>query len=450
MSDFDLLGNTDIVAQTQESLVNLRSRKKGASTTLYSLSDVHYTYLPFDHVFFPMLTGIPGLKSGNLYEFIGGEGIGKSTLIFTLFGMFMRTSNSPCLYVNTEGTNKMLSNDRILRCLDSRPAIAKKMLDVLSIEVGQDIVQSVDIIEDWVTAMRYKNKNPVPKNVPLIIAIDTISKLMSPGEAEGQMLSDPDDQKSSSKKKGLGEASNLEFSKLIHYWCRRLPTFCDNHNVMLMVVSHQNQKINMAGGFGGFMMSADTSASYNKTKRGGNATNQNAAIQFILKRTGFLKDSANNKIGHTIALRVDKSSLGPDSRELSYCLKTSNFNDDFPTNQEYALNFNEGVANKLVEDKILGLSVSKKRFSSSQYDSIDKMTADDAVNIINTTPELCKQLFNAYDVDGYTSRIFDDFEEVEQHPDENEETIEQTTEENKNVSNDTPKTKRRGRPKKNS
>ena len=389
------LFESDIVAHTQEAIASMRAKKKNKPVTLKSMADISPYLIEIDQFALQAALGTRGLRGRTIFEIIAQEGIGKTTLVFTLLGALMRSSHAPCLFVNTEGDNKLPAPGRIKRCLDTNPETAEKMYRVMSIDSGREIRQMTEFIEDYMKATREFLDENGGQNTPIVIAIDTISKLMSPGEAVG--LLDEDDKKSS-KAKALGESSNLEFSKLMHVWCRRLPFLLEKYNVLLLAVSHQNQKIDMSG-FGS-MMSADVSAGYNKTKYGGKAIDQNAAVQVTLKRTGFYKNSNSETLGHKVQLRVVKSSVGADNNTLDYVLRTHQLQDIPPDYQEPALDFSEGLANMFAEQKILGTKVSRKRYTSEELE-VEGVTARDFVEAFLQRPDLVNKAGVTLGIDGY-------------------------------------------------
>jgi len=391
------LFDSNIVSHTQEALSTLRAKKKKGPLTLKSMSDISSYILELDNFALQATLGLRGLRGRTVFEMIAQEGIGKTTLVFTLLGALMRSSNAPCLFVNTEGENKLPNAKRIQRCLDDDPKMAERMYNVLELDTGRELRETADFIEDWIKTTREFLNDNGGQEVPIVIAIDTLSKLMSPGEAVGLLDSDT---KKSAKAKGLGESSNLEFSKLMHAWCRRLPFILDEYNVLLISVSHQNQKIDM-GGFGA-TMSADVSAGYNKTKRGGKALDQNAAMQITLKRTGFYKNSAQEVQGHKIQMRVVKSSVGADNNILDYILKTKHTEDMPPDYQEPALDFSEGLANMFAEQRLLSTKVARKRYTSEPL-GVEGVTASEFVRAFNERPDLKNAVGVALGIDGYLS-----------------------------------------------
>lgn len=390
------LFDSDIVDSTQEALAALNARKKNRPVTIRSLSSVP-RYL-MDHGLFAldMTFGTRGFRGKTAVEFIGGEGIGKTTFVMTLLGGLMKNNQSPVLYVNTEGDNKLPNKERIMRCLDTDPNTAERILNVLEIDTGRELRRTTEYIEDFIRTTRKYLDGRGAEDVPIVVVIDTLSKMMSPGEAAG-VLDDGEDNK---KAKELGGGSNFEFAKLMHAWCRQLPTILDTYNVLLIAVSHQNQKIDMSG-FGS-PMSADVSAGYNKNKYGGKALDQNAVLQCTIKRIGFAKNSKGDTIGHKIQLRVVKSSVGADNSTLDYVLKTRDFN-DYESYQEPALDFSGGLANVFAEQKLLGTTVARKRYTSDEL-GVSGVTSQEFMEALHARPDIMSRLGHELKIEGYTSK----------------------------------------------
>lgn len=323
-SGFSLLdmGN-DFVSQTKEALMSVKSKNK--VSTMKSLNEIDKDKIPLSHFAWQVLFNSYGLTPGTVIEVLGPESCGKTTLMLYFIGQSI-LNNCPSLYINTEG--KWLNNDRIKRSLHHDKAIANKIFNVLAIDEIFELKHCINTIEEWVLALRKNNARTVPHHIPLVIGIDTISKLMSPGEAAGIYAEGGYETDAlRKKKKEVGESSNLEFSKLMHAWCRRLPYFLSRYNVLLLINSHQNQKINMSSFGGGSMIPADIAAEYNKTKIGGNALNQNALTQLILKSEGQEKKSSI-LVGKKIKARVIKNTGGAEQLTFNYVIRTHQLIDD--------------------------------------------------------------------------------------------------------------------------
>lgn len=393
MKTFDLL-STDIVAQTQESLITLTALKKNKAITLDTLNTFDKPYLPFDHLGLQIGLNAKGLQSEKVYETIAAEGVGKTTLAFTIAGMGIK-NNIPCLYIETE--NKPMLRDRIERCLSSDVALSKRMADTVITTKAFELNQAWDFIKTQLTALRETNETVIPKEVPVFIIIDSFSKLMSKEQAQGRLNYG----KYAENKKAFkeaGEGTNFGHSKFAQWWCRELPNWLSENNAILWIVSHQNDKINMSSFGGGSLMDPDVAASFNKTKIGGRALNQNAAVQAIVTRKGFYKDGTT-QVGDKLCIKVAKNSYGPGNNQIEYMLKTRHTNDSV-NYQEPCLNFDEGLADLLAFHGILGTTVTRKRYTCKSL-GVDGATAKNFCEALHANEEAVTKIGAMFNIAGY-------------------------------------------------
>ena len=395
---FNLLENNNIVKQAQEALVSLRSRKKEPKeVTIGSYDTLQKSGgLEIDALNLQWALGFKEFAPGTIMEILGGDGIGKTTFVMTLMGMFMRNANAPCLFVNSEGSAKRLDNDRMASCLAKDKDMAYKYLKTISFDRGTALKETLENIDEWIKSMR-GDKVGVPIEIPLIVAIDTISKLVPPSEA--RMLGFKE---KSESVKGLGESSNLEFSKLMHEWCRSRATFLEDNNVFMIVVSHQNDKIDMSRSPVGAFMSEEYKAANNKVKIGGRALNQSAAIQVSLTRIKGEKDSNGKLESHVISLKVLKNSLGPDSRSCTYKLRVEN-KMDTDTEFEPAIDFNATTAELFVKEEIFGTKETRKRYTCDAL-GIQGLTAYDFGKAIHDDASIKQKIGEALHIRGYYTK----------------------------------------------
>lgn len=420
MSNFSLLNNTDITQRAQEALISLYARKKNKEVTLSN-----YVTLPknnglsIDPINLQYALGFKEFAPGTILEIIGGDGIGKTTFVFTLMGMFMRNANAPCLFVNSEGTAKRLDDNRMAACLHTNKEIAFKLLSTISMDRGSALKETLESVDEWVKMMRTKVQ--VPYDIPLIVAIDTLSKLVPPSEARSLGFKEANE-----SSKGLGESSNLEFSKLMHEWCRTRATFLEQENVFLIAVSHQNDTISMSRGYSAAaFMSEEQKAANNKTKIGGRALNQSAAVQISLTRIMGIKDSNNVIESHLISLKVLKNSLGPDQRTCTYRLRKENLQNT-DTTFESSLDFYSSIAEMMAKLEILGTKEVRKRYSCEAL-SLDGLTAYEFGKAIQENSEFKNKLGNILHIRGYEPPVIDvsvaDEEEAKEPEDESDITV---------------------------
>lgn len=402
---FDLLNNSDrFINSIQEALINSKSKNKAS---FISMDNLIHNYVEYKHFALQALTSTKGMIPGSVIEVIGPESTGKTTLMLYLMGNAIE-KGSPALYINSEA--KWLSKSRMLRILNSDKKKAAKIFSLITVSEIFELKHMINSVESWVSDIR---KNTViPNDTPLIVGIDTLSKLMPPGEAagiyaEGGYTSDA----LTKKMKDIGDSSNLEFSKLMQAWCRRLPYFLRKNNVILLLNSHQNQKINMSG-FGGSLIPADVAAEYNKTKIGGNATNQNSLTQIILRYEGQEKNG-KEVIGKKVKARIIKNTAGSENEILSYLIKSKNFSDEGDY-QESCLDFSYGFATMLSEKSLpysitlYGKQVSCKALNLTKVhysEFYDSFVNNDNVKI---------RTAQSLGIQGYEDTLVDNFDDEKQ------------------------------------
>ena len=400
--------NFNFIPIIKESLALVEARSKNKSTSFMSYAEIQNSMLPFRHFALQWLFGSYGIPSASVVDIIGAEHLGKSTNLMTWMGWAQLSSAAVLLQLSE---SKPLTPARVKRCLSTDPEKAQFMLDRISVEKIHSLDHSVEAMERWVELMRVGDKAagieplfPNKKKVPLVIGIDSWSKFMNKAEAAG--FYDYGDNMSDAKKKKLkavGEASNLGHAQHAAAWCRRLPYWLVENNVTVILVHHQNDKIDMgAQGLSSFMPE-DTAALYNKTKIGGRALNQNASMQVIIARKGLYKDRAKNNIGITIKMRADKNSYGPNNRVIEYNLITE-INRDTDNYLQPALDYDEFMCNMFVTKKILGTTVSDKMFSSKAM-GIQGATAAEFSAAFHSNLKLIADVGKALNITGYSDIV---------------------------------------------
>lgn len=393
----------------QEALIAIRAkdaRSKSVnkiSQAFMTLDDIPQdTDLPLIHFPLQYVFGRKCFKPGILIEIIGPEHVGKTTMLFNLFGIFMLACpNIPVLYVNTEGRNKLFNMDRLKRCLSSDKNIAEKFSKQMLMFEGHAQKETLEAIDSWCKIQRdIMTKNGIPETTPILVGVDTLSKLMPKSEALNLGYGTTSGE--TGKGKGLGESSNLEFSKLLQEWCRSRVDFLEKYNVFMIVVSHQNTKINMNS-----FMARPVSDANNKTKIGGNSINQSAAVQFTLTRTETKLD-ANTKdaISHIIKLNVVKNSIGPDKRSIQYALRVSGMQDtdDY---QEPSIDFNYGLGEIFVAKGLLGVSFPTLTKVTSTELGLTKVSREEFAKAFNEDKSLVDKMGMELGIYGYVPNMLD-------------------------------------------
>lgn len=392
----------------QEALIALRAkeaRKKGikVSNGFMSLDDIPSdTQLPLTAFPLQYVFGRQSFKPGTLIEIIGPEHVGKTTFVFSLLGMFMTACDHiPALYVNTEGRNKLFDNDRLKSCLSKSKAQADKFFKQILMFEGHAQKETLEAIDNWCMMTReIMTKNGIPDTTPILVAVDSLSKLIPVSEAKKFGYGD------AAKANGLGESSNLEFSKMLQEWCRGRVEFLEKYNVFMILVSLQNTKINMSAIPG----QRPVSDANNKTKIGGNAINQSAVTQFTLTRVDSIQHTVTKElISHIIKLNVVKNSRGPDKRFINYALRVGQL-EDTDTTYEGAIDFNYGIPDMFALKHVLSTVMkTKNSFTCRPLKATGDLSREEFINLFINNPELIAEVGKDLGIFGYKQGDIDPF-----------------------------------------
>lgn len=362
-----------------------------------------------------------GFQAGTMLDVIAPEGCGKTTLMWTIIGWFIR-HNAPCFYVETE--NKPMMESRIDRCLHWDRKLAAQMRGTVHMESSREIVDCYEKTYSWLKEIRESDDLDVrvPMDVPALICWDTFSKLLSPGEAQGvvQYKTVETSKKDSKKKenkadkekrekkevaKALNEGSNLEHAKLAAKICRQLPYMLGHFNAFFAISRHQSQKVDMGGG-GGSLIPADVAAAYNKTSIGGNAFGQSGAYQMIISRKGFEKASVGGQpcnVGENLGINVCKNSFGPPGH-VKYRLMTQP-RLDTETYQETALDFNAGLVDTLISTRMVALQVFNKNSITCKALKLEKASLQELAEAFYAHPTMMPDLMKRLEFVGCEANI---------------------------------------------
>lgn len=343
-----------------------------------------------------------GIAKRSMLELIAPEGIGKTSFMVTLLGLFMN-QGCPCLYIETE--EKPMLERRFKQCLDTHIPTADKMWNALNWTPAYTILEAIEKVSIWLSTMRSKKMSEefgISSETPLVVCIDTWSKLMAPNESAGRTPYE-DKLKAGEKKKvmkEIGTASNLEAAKMGHIWVRTWPALFRKYNVIFLINAHQNAKIDMTATAS--FMSAEASAFFNKTTRGGKAFDQSAAIQLIGNRIGNLKSSDGDPIGHTVMCRVDKNSYGVNNTRFSFNVNTTYQEDgEF---QNPAVDLNSHLAKFFADRKIMGTKVERKRYTCEAI-GVDGVTDVDFAKAFYRNPEVVESIGARLGIHGYNRPV---------------------------------------------
>lgn len=367
-----------------------------------------------------------GLPGGRILDIIGADGVGKSTLVFTILGWAMR-HNSPGLVVESEG--KPMDPDRVKRCLHPDPVIAQKMFAAISTEQAFELTDAIDKLERWVLAVRDPKSGAghVPRDIPVVVVLDTFSKLMAPAESVAydfynKKLETEESPKDKSAKAKAGEkkkrekqpekqelmgGSNMQHAKIAHKWTRRLPSFLTYHNCVLIVVRHQNDKVDMSAGGGGSFIPIEAQDAFNRVSIGGRAWNQSAAIQLILTREKMEFAQIRGErvaVARINRLKVSKNSYGYENRALRYSVMMVPRRDS-ESQQEMVLDFSPDLGDILARSGLLGVRVVNANSIAVKELGLDDATPQQVSAALHQRPDLVEDLGTRLGFFGYKDSV---------------------------------------------
>lgn len=395
-----------IVAASKEALT--RSGSNLRHNVQLSNSQENRILIPIRDFVYQRTLNLKGFISGTVYDMLGAEGIGKTTLGFTIMGGGM-TVNCPCLYVSTEGKDP--TRDRVERCLHPKKDLARQLYDTITMEKAFEIREAVRKIHEWMMLIR-KEGTPayVSSHIPGIVFLDTFSKLMPPDEAaafEAYMTQEIEDKKTGKKKKPvteMGKGSNFVHAKMAQQWTRVLPHLLSYYNILFIVGRHQNMKVDMhAKPGGGSFISPEDSNKVNDTSIGGKAFAQAAAYRTISTSRGFESstvDGVKTKVQQLVTMMIKKNTFG---RNLAseYAINQV-FRHDTEETHEPCITFDHYLAPMLFESKLLTMAKgsTKNKFSCKEINAFDADPYDFAQKFY-AHPEIIQTLGFQMGIHGY-------------------------------------------------
>ena len=384
-----------------KALEEAQEAKKYTPLSFRRLSDLQTEFLPFRDFYMQLALRLRGLVRNTITEVLGSESVGKTSLIWWLLGGYAELGY-PCLYIGTE--NKPLLSSRIHRLVSGDPRKSAAIMHEIYEAEAFEMKELVLVMEEWASAVRKDGGVPLTK--PLVIAVDTWSKLMPKNEAVGYYDWDKNmDAAVKRKQKDVGEAANMTSAKFAHAFCRLMPMWLRKYNANLIVASHRNQHVDTSS----FKPMGPLPDLYNKTRRSGTAFDQNAALLLNLKSKGQWKEG-DNLVGKIISGRVAKHSHGPEGLLLEYRIRSDGFADT-PARMAPALDFSESLANYFVDHRLYSASVLRKRYSSAPL-GLERVTAAEFAERVCSDENVMADIGRKLGIAGYddtVDRILEDY-----------------------------------------
>lgn len=358
---FSVIGNKSLMDEVTSIVSSVSNRKKNGNFSLTTVGSSQKAMLPLGEFTFQYMFGNIGLPTKALVEIIGGESTGKSTLCMNFISEAVKLG-VPCYYQECEA--KPLSGAHVARIASPDPELGKQVSEAIFMDSARSLEESFNKMKEWVEVMRgeetagRKAGVVVPIHVPLLVCIDPWGKLMSDAEAAGVYNYGS---ANAGKEKDLLTLSNLGHAKASHRWARQLPQLMDRYNFTLLLVQHQNAKIDMSGTPS--YIPADAMALRNTTKVGGKGFDQLDSLQLILVNKGQVKNSSNEPIGKTIRARIQKNSYGPENRIAEWDLINDGYQDS-ETFKDRPIRFDRWTSEWLLEKGFFGTKCNMRRYTS--------------------------------------------------------------------------------------
>lgn len=381
-------GGFDIFAQKSKDKEQRKAllAKIGMADGFKTAAQLRREQLPIPWLSLQYLIGRPGFPVKTIIEFLGEENTSKSSLVTALACHWVK-NNIPCYIINTEA--KALETDWIMHLASTDPTMAAKIADCLEISEQTYTLTEMDTkLRTWVKA--YRVKQGLPKEIPLVVIVDTITNLMNDEEAAINYTS-TSKTATATLDKTINDISARPgvTAKWHQMWVRQLNKICNDYNVTIICVSGTNVDMD-AGMF--------ASKKKNKVKTGGVALNKETSFQITVTNKGDTK--ATDVSGRDVLLYCHKNSYGPVQREMVYTIITENLVHDesyyqFPLRLDYA------GAQMLAKKKILGITCSDNLFSSDQLD-IYQYTAEDLMNYINEHDDIKVKIWTLLGMTGFS------------------------------------------------
>lgn len=387
--------SAELVAAMREGLDGVSQRAKTKQVSFLTPEQMTKTIVPLDELTLQNAIGAVGLRAGTLFELIAPEHVGKTTLVANWLGKFA-IQGCQALYIECEG--KQMDPNRFLRCMHTNRRVAKRAFKMVAFTKARTLKQAEHNMNSWVkTARASSDADPRFAGKPLIVVVDPWGKLMSEAEAVGIVdfgLSKEAAAAAKAKVKETGAASNLGHAKYAHAWTRRLPTWLEDNNVILIIVQHQNEHIDM-GSYSPVMVSD----AKNDTVIGGKAFAQLAAYRATLTSAGQWQGANKVNVGLKTRLMFIKNSYGPKNRTLDIRLKFEH-HDDTELHFDPVTYYSHGLADWMANNGILNTKLSDKLYTCDTLKCV-AVTAEELHGALKQRPDVLQFIGTKLKIEGY-------------------------------------------------
>lgn len=346
-------------------LASLKGALNAASSTAVdfkSAGELKNNYLPWPNMYLEYLTGTPGIPQNDVVELLGSPEMGKTSLLFTLFGYWAHTMGAYCLHINTE--TKTFETERIKRLVHPNPTIANEIVEnniftINNIHFYEDIDSQLHSF-----CINLRREQNVPHHIPIVVAIDSLTNAAPTEMQEAISLDNVDDfLKAKKEKTSKRMAMDASWQAM---WKTKLAHTLQELNFTLILVNGQSTNEFVIRGIGSNISEAD-----NDTRKGGKAMKFLAGFRFTLTKPSSMNKigaapkiiEGNTHVGDSVFMKCLKTSHGVKGRAISYQIRFDKF-DDTEDELQMGLDFDTSFCNFLVISKVLDISSHNKKFKS--------------------------------------------------------------------------------------
>jgi AAA domain len=373
--------------------------------SMTTAASIRREWLALPHFLPQWLVDSYGYPKSGLVMIVGDTQSGKSTRVLCDMAHIMKNYHAPALYLSCEGVDKTMLPERMLRCMDSNPERAYKLLQTLYVEYASSVVELQHRMRTWAEVQREGNADidPVPMNIPLLIAIDPFSRLMSAVEAEGHIIWD---KVGAETPHDLGTGSNMNHAKFAAEMTRWLKTFCDRYQVLVFIVHHRTSDVDFNQAKSRAMQNM---SDHNKRLKsfkylGGSAFEGLASMTIVMTSTDLVKDRQTDTIsGRRVYARCYKQSHGASERYVSWELRMNHDQTDRDDFLEPPIQYSHGLVTMLKNEGYLGVTINDAGLVSSKELNLRCLTPAQFDAWLHSKPDIIKDLGNRMKIIGYYS-----------------------------------------------
>jgi len=234
------------------------------------------------------------------------------------------------------------------------------------------------------------------------VFVDPWGALMTSKQAEGNSdygaAKGPNAKKK--KPKGTTEGSNLGHSQHAHGMKKWLPAFMEKYNCTVVLIQHQNTKINM--GPASFMAPSE---SKNETHIGGRAFGTLCGYICTLVWCGDLKDKNRKVYGHKVRMTVTKNSYGPKHNTAEFEIYSDSY-EDTPDTWSPGLSYANTTAAWFATNKYLGTTVTAEKYTSDAL-GVVAVSGVEFYEALQARPDLIDFIGTQLNIEGYAYEVKD-------------------------------------------